>query len=342
MKLYDTNEFFKKFTKKNPDIPFKQIKNFFSDRNIFDNLSVKTFYTLKNDRSVYINENDAQKICLLAKLKFSGDFELSFAKQYELNENFQERAANNSIEVKEKMIEYFKTPEFVAYTKELKEIESKKRIHNQDFSRNAANYNIDINNKKIVSIDFEYDPSSLSNDGYKIKNCSECGISIYENNTIKHLHYFIEDGSHKTGRTKHLVNKFEFGNTKSVKSSELIEILNDHLKDADFMLAHGMELEYTVIIKNGIDIHNNNTQLLDTSRMFKSLDTDEILNSYRLKDIMRTCGMDSLNVHNAGNDAAYTLKTFLEMNNNPEMIKENIINLAVKYKEDKTQFRLKM
>ena len=43
--------------------------------------------------------------------------------------------------------------------------------------------------------------------------------------------------------------------------------------------------------------------------------------------------MDPTNLHNAGNDAAYTMLTFLRMNKEPELIKESIKNLAVVYKE---------
>jgi DNA polymerase III alpha subunit (gram-positive type) len=105
------------------------------------------------------------------------------------------------------------------------------------------------------------------------------------------------------------------------------------MKGSDYLLCHGMEMEYGILVNNDINIPEMNIEILDTLHMFRKLAENTDLNAYRLKDIVRTCDMDPTNLHNAGNDAAYTMLTFLRMNKEPEIIKEKIKDLSVVYKE---------
>jgi hypothetical protein len=332
MKHYKIESLKNRFQEFNPTIKPNLVKSFFSERNLIENISITNFYTNEIIKSAFLNEEDALKICLLAKLKFKGPFDLEKIKPASKDCELTLLVADNLQEFKSKMVEHYRNPFFVAKVREEKEKLNLLKIHKQDFSKNVSNYEVDINNKKIVSIDFEYNPH-ISSQEHDIKYCSECGVSVYENNEISTYHFLIEDGSHKTGAAKHLVDKFEFGETKIINSKYLVEVLKEILKDADFFISHGMENEYNILIKNDIDMKLNNTQILDTCRMFQSLDVDNKLKSYRLKDVIRVCNMNDKNLHNAGNDAAYTLKTFLEMNNDPENIKKRIKELANLYDE---------
>ena len=334
MKYYKIESLKNRFQEFNPTIKPQLIKSFFSEKKLIEEFSIKNFYTIQTIKSAFLNEEDALKVCLLAQLKFNGDFNLKNIKPAAEESEFLHHQAESILEFKSKMIEHYKNPFFVEKIRAEKEKLDLLKIHKQDFSKNVANYNIDIKDKKIVSIDFEYNPH-ISSYEHSIKYCSECGVSIYENNVLSTYHFLIEDGSHKTGLAKHLIEKFEFGETKIINSVDFIKTLKERLKDADYFISHGMENEYNILIKNDIDMQSNNMQMLDTLRMFKSLDTDQVLNSYRLKDIIRACEMNDKNLHNAGNDAAYTLKTFLEMNKNPENIKKRIKELTKLYDETK-------
>lgn len=334
VKLYSLKRVKSYLSNKNKDIPPKKISDFFSDINLYDNIGIGKFYLDKTiKKMVYINEDDLEKLCLLAKFKLSGDFTIKNLEHFPVTENIIEKTANTSIDFKNLLIEHYKSPAIVALIREKKELENQKKIHNQDFSTKLANYEINIKNKKIVAIDFEYNPKALPNERFNFTSCSECGVSVLENNEIKHYHFFIEDGSHKQGIAKHLKDKFEFGTTETVTSKELQIRLKQLLEGADYLLCHGMEMEYGILVNNDINIPEMSLEILDTLHMFRRLAENTELNAYRLKDIVRACNMDTPNLHNAGNDAAYTMLTFLRMNKEPEIIKESIKNLAIVYKE---------
>lgn len=342
MKLYSLKRVKSYLTNKNKDIQPKQISDFFSDVNLYENIGIGKFYLDKTlQKMVYINEDDLERICLLAKFKLNGDFTINNLEHYPVNDNIIEKTAKTAIEFRNLLIEHYKSPSIVALIKEKKELDNEKKIRNQEFSTNLANYEINIDNKKIVAIDFEYNPKALPNEKFNFTSCSECGVTVLENNEIKHYHFFIEDGSHKQGLAKHLKDKFEFGTTETVTSQELQTRLKQLLKGSDYLLCHGMEMEYGILVNNDINIPEMNIEILDTLHMFRKLAENTDLNAYRLKDIVRTCDMDPTNLHNAGNDAAYTMLTFLRMNKEPEIIKESIKNLAIVYKE-KEQEKIKL
>lgn len=334
LKLYSVKRIKSFFGNKNKHITTKQISDFFSDVNLYETIGIGNFYLDKNiKKMVYLNEDDLHRLCLLAHFKLQGDFSFDKLEHHPLGDNILTRQAKSSQEYRNLLIEHYKSPEMVALSKEEKQLASKNKLHNQEFSSNIANYEIEIANKKIVAIDFEYNPKTLATENFNFTSCSECGVSVLENNEMKHYHFFIEDGSHKQGIAKYLKDKFEFGQTETITSEQLKIKLNDIFKGADYMLCHGMEIEYTILNGNDIKIANMNIEILDTLHMFKKLASDTELNAYRLKDILRACDMDPLNLHNAGNDAAYTLLTFLRMNKEPELMIENIKKLATIYKE---------
>jgi hypothetical protein len=332
LKLYSLKTVKTFFGNKNKEISANQIRDFFSETNLYETIGIGNFYLDKNiKKMVYINEDDLNRLCLFAQFKLGGNFNVETLPSFSIDENIIERSAKSAKEFRELIIEHYKSPEIAALIKEQKEIEKQNKIHNQDFSKNIANYEVAIENKKIVAIDFEYNPNVLPNEKFNFTSCSECGVTVLENNELTHYHFIIEDGSHKQGIAKHLIDKFEFGMTETVTSTELQSKLKTLLNKANYLLCHGMETEYTFLVNNGIEIPEMNIEILDTLPMFKKLSADTDLNSYRLKDIVRACGMNTVNLHNAGNDAAYTMLTFLQMNKEPEIIKENIKDLAIAY-----------
>ena len=334
MKLYNIGGLKSAFTNQNPDIAANKFTRFFSDRSLFDDYGINTFYIHpKKEKISCINEDDFQKLCLLAKLNIGGKYDISGIKFYEHSENWKDYTVNSRDEYKAIMIEHYKSPEIIEKIRLRKEEENKKKIHNQEFSKNVSNYDIDITNKKIVSIDFEFNPNKLSYSQFDMKSCSECGISVLENNEIKNYHYIIEDGSHKNGLAKKLVDKFEFGESQYISSKDLINKIKSILQDTNYVICHGMETEFKILTQNGIEIKENNIEMLDTLRMFSKMDSEQVLGSYRLKDIVRACDMETPNLHNAGNDSAYTLITFMIMNSNPDKVIKNIKTLSETYKE---------
>lgn len=343
MKIYSLAKIKKSFSKQNPEIAHNVYNNILSPPNLFDNMGLNQFYIKDiNDKAMYVTDDDLSKISLFVKLKLKGQYNLSLIKEEENLDLFIKKEANNYEEVKEVLKNHFLQPHIKAMSNNKKEEDKSKRLENQSYSKNINNYEVNIDNKKIVSVDFEFDPNTLSYSGYNIKSCSECGISILEDNQIKNYHFIIEDGYQKEdSNSKHLMDKFEFGKTEIIQSSELLLKLQDIFKDADYMLAHGIATELYVLTKNGIVLPEK-TELLDTYKMFLKMDENKVLNSYRLKDIMRTCELDSQNVHNAGNDSAYTLLTFMNMNQMPNVIMNRIQQLADIYNDFKVNKKEKL
>lgn len=313
----------------NTNLSSESIRKFFIEKNLIDNLSIKEFYTLPYNRSAYINKSDAERICLLAKLKLKGDFNLSNVNSIKDIVEIEKHTLLTLKDFKDKMIEHYKNPVFVDVVKKEKSALKNKKIHNKKISKNIDNYEININKKKIISIDFEYKQKSRS--GVDIKSCSECGVSIYENDKITSYHFIIEDGHKRTGLSKHLIDKFEFGESIKIKSDDLLFILQENIKSADYLISHGIENEYNILVESGLGCSIDNIELLDTLRMFISLDVSKDLKSYRLKDLVRACDIKEDNLHNSGNDAAYTIQSFLEMNKNSKMIKKNIEKMTIDY-----------
>lgn len=343
MKLYSLSKIQKSFYKQNPEINHTLYNKILSPQSLFNNMGIKQFYIKDiNDKAMYITDDDLSKIALFVKLKLNGQYNLSLIKDEENLDIFIKKEANNYDEVQELLKDHFLQPHIQAMFKKKKEEDKSKRLENQPYGKNIDNYEINTDNKKIVSIDFEFNPSTLSYSGYNIKSCSECGISILEDNQIKNYHFIIEDGYQKEdSHSKHLMDKFEFGKTEVIQSSELLVRLQEIFKDADYMLAHGISTEIYVLNKNGIVLPEK-AELLDTYKMFLKMDENKVLNSYRLKDIMRTCELNSNNVHNAGNDSAYTLLTFMNMNQMPNVIMNRIKQLADIYHDFKTNKKEKL
>lgn len=105
MKLYSLKRVKSYLTNKNKDIQPKQINDFFSDVNLYENIGIGKFYLDKTlQKMVYINEDDLERICLLAKFKLNGDFTINNLEHYPINENIIEKTAKTAIEFRKLLI----------------------------------------------------------------------------------------------------------------------------------------------------------------------------------------------------------------------------------------------
>jgi len=160
-----------------------------------------------------------------------------------------------------------------------------------------------IHNLKVLSIDFEYD----QNKDFKI---SECGLSTYFNGETVYEHYIIE-GNYEHKKNYNNQFQFNFGTSKIVSLDKMLTVISERLKSSNCIVAHDISAEHLILNHYGI-----NFLLMEH---LTSLDTQHIYSSnYDVKKLSLAVLLENLDInyeylHNAGNDAAYTLKALLKM-----------------------------
>lgn len=164
-----------------------------------------------------------------------------------------------------------------------------------------------IKNSRVLSIDFEYD----QNNDCRI---SECGLSSYFNGSFLHEHYIIE-GNYENKRNYSLQFKFKFGESKIIKMEELMRILLEKFNNTDYVVGHCLLSEHLIMSYHGLDMLSfKNLTPVDTQYIFKTkfyYDLEHKLVS--LWTLLDQLSIPNEHLHNAGNDAAYTLEAFVKM-----------------------------
>jgi hypothetical protein len=173
---------------------------------------------------------------------------------------------------------------------------------------------------KILALDFEYD----QNKGQLV---FECGITEYHNGVMQYEHYLIEE-NYKNKRNYELQLQFQFGVSKVVSMQELMTILHTRLQEANYLVGHCLLSEYLVLAHHGLDIMEMKTlTCMDTQKLFRShFMTSHHQNNLSLTNLLGMFDIQADFMHNAGNDAAYTMMALLKivgaveqaLKNNPE------------------------
>lgn len=172
-----------------------------------------------------------------------------------------------------------------------------------------------INNLRVLSVDFEYD----QNKNFKI---SECGLSTFFNGTTVHEHYLVE-GNYKDKKNHELQLQFKFGKTRIVSLDTLLSIIAKKLEISDCIVGHNISAEHLILNNYGLN-------LLEISNLIP-LDTQQIYSvKFENKTLSLAVMLDRLNIehdclHNAGNDAAYTLEALFKMSQCVDNIDFNIV-----------------
>lgn len=323
MKLYDLNSVKKKFKDKNPNFSRIDLENFFCKKNIYGKI-IQKFYThqldLNND---FINEEDLDKIVLLAKLKFN-DINLNYSnfKHFIFDENTFEHNIQSHNDYIEKLIQFRK----YSQSEQFKEKKEEKKINFINLTKGKEiidGISIEnINEKKILSLDFEYKVKKFITFNY----CFEFGVTTYENKKIKHMHFIIENENLNVSKIKRkLQNKFNFGESNTVKLDEVYDILNNLISNTDYLLLHGASNELKILKDNKIIIPEN-TAIIDTQKTKENFFNDK-LNGSALNKLLKSFNIPFKNLHNAGNDAAFTMILFLKMYNKQKLeLKKKVKN----------------
>lgn len=164
-----------------------------------------------------------------------------------------------------------------------------------------------IFSRKLITIDFEYDQN-------KNHLIFECGITKYFHGELQYEHYLIEE-NYKNKKDYELQLQFKFGKSIVVSMENLLVILNDVLTETDCLIGHCVFSEYLVLKHHGLDIFEyKHLKCMDTQKIFNSHFINHSQNSQiSLINLLSLFDITPENLHNAGNDAAYTMMAFLKM-----------------------------
>ena len=312
----------------------KDIILFFLPENLINNLNVKQFYMTDNHPFSFVDKSTLNYICLEAEKRFGIHFNIdeiyrdilvtiknenntaqllnirnienykSLEKWHEENSNYGKRKTKSNNKIKNKK-EQLKNAR-------LKEIEEKKMQERNEFKK-EANLLHDFNKSKVVTIDMEF--SYFKDQNYYM--VTELGITTLLNGVQTSEHFLI---SEHYMRKYHRENqdKFKFGKTKKLKEKEIIGVIKERLKDANFVVFHEQREDMEILNTLGLDkkyLESNNIQLLDTKKAFslsfKQKGDKRV--SYTIEELLEVFKIKSEYLHNAGNDAKYTTDLLLKM-----------------------------
>lgn len=203
----------------------------------------------------------------------------------------------------------------VSPSSQLKREACKLKIENEETSRLKLYHSLrhpmpqNIENTKMLSVDFEFD----QNKDFKI---SECGVSTYFNGSLTHEHYIVE-GNYENKKHYNLQFQFNFGESKVVSLETLIALVAEKLKQADYIAGHNITSEFLILQHHGMNLlEMPHIKPLDTEQLFKKhfqSGFDDHTSS--LTGVLTKLDIEHTNLHNAGNDASYTMEALLKMIN---------------------------
>lgn len=150
---------------------------------------------------------------------------------------------------------------------------------------------------RILSLDFEYNHHDIY----------EAGFSYFTQGSSYDKYYIV---SLKKGTRKNQF-QFNFGESMLIRPSQLNELVHQYLKKTDYLLLHGGLNDLFLMAHHGIHLSSYpNIKILDTYHLYMNY----FKNTHSsLSNMLQTFKIEHDSLHNAGNDAVYTLKALLHM-----------------------------
>lgn len=300
MKLYNTTELKFAIQKQNPSKDKDAISMFFGNKNYYENFGLeKAYFDNERVNVNYIEEDFVLKLIMIAKLNLHISINLDnipFVKFKPKISVFTCKSHQHYLELAKQ--KYREVSKVVQHRK----AEKVENIANQAAERGCLDF--DVSNVKIVSLDFEFFGAHA-----KIDNVSEAGIAVSNKGVISYQHYIItEPDKIKSDKKLKLQNKFNFGESIHITTDALKIILLNELRHAHYLVSHSINSESNILKRSKIKIEH--LKLLDTLSLQKNFKT---IDKAILKNHLTYHEIPFHHLHNAGNDAAYTLQLVLKM-----------------------------
>lgn len=300
MKLYNTTELKLAIQRQNPDKDKEAISMFFGNKNYYEHFALEKVYFDNVHLNVnYIEEDFVLKLVMLAKLNIGLSINLNkipFVKFKPTISVFNCKGHQQYLEISK-----------LKYREVLETVKNRKLNKIKDIAyklTERASLDFNVDNTKIMSLDFEFFGTNA-----KIDNVSEAGIAISNKGEITYNHYIIKEPEKmKSDKKLKLQSKFNFGSSIHITQDELKVIIMKELHNTNYLVSHSINSESNILKRSSIKL--DHLKLLDTTdlqRNFKKIDKATLKNHLTYHEI------SFHHLHNAGNDAAYTLQLVLKM-----------------------------
>lgn len=301
-------------------------------RYAIDKLSVPEIHMFISEDpkfTFYVDDEQISKINLLVKLKTGFDLNFDKCKYYDYEDHqIFSRKVNTSDDLKD-VVKSFKMVDIVANA--IKEDEDARKIRKEkNIELHNRLSNVDhhsVLGKKIVAIDFEFDPNDKS-DPFTFDNITELGFTFYENGNIYSEHLIVDENK----RSKHKMNlqsNFLFGESDTIKINDIGSVIQNIIDRNDVIVFHSYSSEMRFLDNHNIDISEK--EIYDTQLIYKTFFDDNNPNTKKLAHMLQNFKMPYGFLHNAGNDSYHTMKVFeLMINriNHPEVKRKNLLKVA--------------
>lgn len=285
----------------------KEVADFFSPNYMIDRYQLKKVFFENHYMTSFLVEEDVmlkhilnfnlkfgQNMSLQKLERFSGLFEPADYHIYHNQSfpvNYQELVANHYLNERIQTLVNLKK-EAVKVDKERKSYFQSVMV--EDFPNN-------LKKSKILSLDFEYNNNHIY----------EFGISLCDNEKITNKYYIT---NLKTG-TRDNQFQFNFGESLLLPSFRMVGLLRHYLGQADYLLLHGGYNDISLLNKYNIELNEfPNIKVLDTYYFYPKYFNENSQDNSTLVDLLQRFNIEHTNLHNAGNDARYTLEILLKMN----------------------------
>lgn len=316
MKLYNLTEVKKQILKhiKSEGVQsnnLKSISDMYSTRYAIEKLSLTEVHMIVSDEprfAYYVNEEQLSKINLLARLKSGVPLHFDYLKPVEADYVFT-YPVKKTDDLKDAVIAYKQIDVVANAIKEHEEERAIRKAKNVELSARYGFVQHSVMEKKIVSIDFEFDPNGKENI-FDFENISEIGFTVYDQGVMTAKHYLIEE-NRKESNKAFLQDKFSFGESEWIKISDIDNLLRDVVADNEVLLVHGYSSEIKFLEFNNIDI--SDLEVYDTQLVFKHYFDNDQPNMKRLSHMLQHFDIPYTFLHNAGNDAYLTFSVFEKM-----------------------------
>lgn len=163
----------------------------------------------------------------------------------------------------------------------------------------------------VIDIEtYENDHSKILEIGFVITS-----LASPEGNEQAH-HFIIKENLHMVNRDYVSDNRdnFRFGTSQRMSLADAAGKFSQYIGDVDVLVTHSGGHDEDYLARNGMSLKGK--PMFDTQLLGLALLTDEkTLNVFGLKRLMDDLGIsyDEDILHNAGNDAYYTMKLFLAL-----------------------------
>lgn len=298
---------------------------FFHLQNLFQSIQIDSLYMSNSHiNSIMVDEDALSKIQIFTKLKFGIDVDikdfLTEAVLFDSQKHTKFKINNPSdvTRVIKNHMEQDHIKKIIRLKKDtIRESSIKKEVLR---SKIYNNHDKNIHKKKTVSIDFEY----INLDVF------ELGVSVYENGEQNNYHYLIKENYIKKKTKPDLQFKFNFGQTDVIPEIMISDIVKFHLKDADYLLLHGHSNDYLILRKYGLDLEQEEKmKIMDTILYYQKYFDPAQGDAFTLKRMLHMFDIKPIDMHNSGNDSAFTMKLYLEMHSqNEKNLKKKKLSVA--------------